>query len=176
MSMQSAHDDKHSYKNLCGSCKSKPCCSDLFAPPILFEEDLRKLDTIGKANSNFVNESIIKNKTFKTIKKKENSNACIFFDEKSNVCSIYEHRPHDCRRFPFDIEWVEGEFRWIVYSCNPMSDWSWTEEHLKKLESEPQFNEMMRFADYFRMTSNDYVDSEKEPAYSILRKVDWQKI
>lgn len=166
--------DKFSYKNLCGSCNDKPCCSD-FAAPMLFLDDLKKLNAIDKSNSCFVQEILIKDKPLKILKKKQNSNSCILWDEKQNFCSIYENRPFDCRMFPFDIDWVEGEFHWIVYSCNPNSDWSWTEQHLEKLESDPQFNEVMRHAEYFRMTSKDYVDVSTEPPYSILRKVNWSE-
>ena len=165
--------DKFSYKNLCGSCNQKPCCSDFSAPPILFTGDLEKLKEIGKSNNHFVEELIIKSKPFKTIRKKGNSNACIFWDEKTNFCSIYEHRPYDCRMFPFDIEWINNEYRWIVYSCNPNSDWAWCEQHLEKLESDPQFDEIMKNVEFFRLASNDYVDESKEPTYVVLRQVKW---
>ena len=31
----------------------------------------------------------------------KNNYACWFFDEKTNRCTIYEVRPHQCRTFPF---------------------------------------------------------------------------
>jgi len=165
--------DKFSYKNLCGNCSSKPCCSD-FAAPMLFMDDLKKLKEIDKLDSRFVKELMIDNKPLKIIKKKENSNTCILWDEKKNACSIYEHRPYDCRMFPFDIDWVDDEYRWIIYSCNPDSDWTWCEQHLRKLESDPQFPEVMENAEFFRMTSKNYVDVSTEPPYAILRKVNWK--
>ena len=167
--------DKFSYKNLCGSCHSKPCCSD-FAAPMLFTDDLKKLHDIDKTSSRFIEDLLIGDEAIKIIKKKENSNECIFWDDKMNFCSIYENRPYDCRMFPFDIDWVDGQFRWIIYSCNPNSDWSWTEQHIQKLESDPQFDEVMKHAKYFQLTSKDYVDVAKEPPYTILRKVNYNVV
>ena len=172
--MENLLHDKFSYKNLCGSCASKHCCSD-FAAPMLFTDDLKKLDDIAKLSSTFTEDIVINGESIKIIRKKENSNECIFWDNNANFCSIYENRPYDCRMFPFDIDWVDGEFRWIIYSCNPNSDWSWTEQHIEKLESDPQFNEVMRHAKYFRLTSKDYVDTTKEPPYTVLRKVRWSE-
>jgi Fe-S-cluster containining protein len=161
--------DKFSYKNLCDSCKQKSCCTD-FAEPPLFPSDFMKLENIGKSGDDFVQKIIIENKPIKIIKRKNNSNVCVFWKEGQG-CSIYENRPYDCRMFPFDIDWVDGQYRWIVYSCNPQSDWSWTETHLQKLESDPQFAEIIKNIEFFRLTSKNYVDISKEPQYAILRKV-----
>ena len=158
--------DKFSYKNLCGSCNHKPCCIN-FGSPILFTGDLEKLKEIGKLDNNFVEEIMIKNKPFKTMRKKENSNTCIFWDEKNTLCSIYEHRPYDCKMFPFDIDWIDNEYRWIVYSCNPNSDWTWCEQHLRKLEFDPQLNEMME-SGFFRL---NYKNAYYESPYTVLRPV-----
>jgi Fe-S-cluster containining protein len=165
--------DKFSYMTLCDSCNSKLCCTD-FAEPILFPTDLEKLDKIKKSGSDFVQEIMIETKSIKTLRTRTNSNACIFWDTEKKLCSIYENRPFDCRMFPFDIDWVDGQYHWIIYSCNPNSDWSWTEDHIKKLEDDPQFDEVMRNKEFFRLTSKNYVDTSKEPPYAILRKVNWK--
>jgi Fe-S-cluster containining protein len=165
--------DKFSYGKLCDSCQHKSCCTD-FAAPLLFPNDLDKLQRIEKSGNDFVKDIIIENKSIKTIKRKHNSNTCVFWDEGKKLCSIYEDRPFDCRMFPFDIDWVNNEYHWIVYSCNPNSDWSWCEQHLKKLEDDPQFVEVMKNIDFFRLTSKNYVDTSKEPPYAVLRKVNWK--
>lgn len=165
--------EKFGYRRLCDSCKTKSCCTD-FAGPILFPTDLDKLQCIGKLENNFVENIIIENKTIKKLKKKNNSNVCVFWDAEKKNCSIYENRPFDCRMFPFDIDWVDNEYHWIIYSCNPNSDWSWCDQHLKKLESDPQFGEIIKNIEFFRLTSKNYVDTSKEPPYTILRKVNWK--
>jgi uncharacterized protein len=164
--------DKFSHVKLCDSCSGKSCCTD-FAEPILFPTDLGKLDKIKKSDSDFIQEIIIENRSIKTLRSKKDSNTCIFWDLEKKVCSIYENRPFDCRMFPFDIDWVDDQYHWIIYSCNPNSDWGWTEEHIKKLEGDPQFDEVMRNRDLFRLTSKNYVDTSKEPPYAVLRKVNW---
>ena len=165
--------DKYSYKNLCETCEHKSCCSD-FASPMLFPTDLKNLEKIGKLNNNFLQDLVVDNKLIKIIKKKDNSNTCIFWDEEKKLCSIYESRPYDCRMFPFDIDWVDNEYHWIVYSCNKNSDWAWCDEYLKKLESDPQFDEIMKHKENFRLTSKNYVDPQTESPYAILRKVNWK--
>ena len=166
-------EEKFSYKRLCGSCKSKSCCTD-FAEPILFPTDLNKLQRIGKLEHDFVGSIVIEDKTIKKIKRKNNSNVCVFWNEGKKNCSIYENRPFDCRMFPFDIDWVDNEYHWIVYSCNLNSDWTWCDQHLKKLEDDPQFDEIMKNIEFFRLTSKNYVDQLKEPTCAILRKVNWK--
>jgi hypothetical protein len=39
---------------------------------------------------------------------------------------------------------------------------------------DPQFDEVMRNREFFRLTSKNYVDTSKEPPYAILRKVNWR--
>ena len=51
--------------------------------------------------------------------------------------------------FPFDIVKFKHEYYWIVFSCNEKADWDWTEEHLIKLESDPQFLDVAKNIDYF---------------------------
>lgn len=164
------NNDKFSHANLCDSCAAKSCCTD-FAEPLLFPSDCAKLEKIGKLNSDFINTVKIGGKSIKIIKRKTDSHSCIFWDETKRICGIYEHRPYDCRMFPFDIDIVDGEFYWIIYSCNPKSDWSWTEQHLEKLEHDPQFQEIISNIEYFKLTSTDYVDVKKEPPSVVLRKV-----
>jgi len=155
---------------LCGSCTGKSCCTD-FARPILFPTDVNRLVHIKKFSSDFIQEIMVENKPIRIIKHTTDSNACILWDKEKKFCSIYEDRPFDCRMFPFDIDWIDNQYHWIVYSCNPNSDWSWTEQHLKKLEQDPQFIEVMKNREYFRLTSKNYVDTRKEPPYIVLRKV-----
>ena len=162
--------NEFSYKKLCDSCGKKNCCTD-FAEPMLFPSDLDRLTRAQKLTADIINEVVIEDTSIKTLKRKTNSNTCVFWDEDKKICSIYENRPFDCRMFPFDIEWANDEYHWIIYSCNPNSDWSWCEQHLKKLEADPQFSEVIKNIELFRVTSKNYLDVSKEPPYAVLRKV-----
>ena len=79
--------------------------------------------------------------------------------------------------YPFDIVWNNNEYHWIIYSCNPDSDWKWTEEYLQKLEADLQFNEMMQNSEGLRLTSDnvEYLADIEEPPYAVLRKVNWNE-
>lgn len=43
-----------------------------------------------------------------------NLNGCYFYDGQR--CTIYNERPIDCRLFPFDIAFLEGEYKLIYYT------------------------------------------------------------
>ena len=43
-----------------------------------------------------------------------NLNGCHFYDGQR--CTIYNERPIDCRLFPFDIAFLEGEYKLIYYT------------------------------------------------------------
>jgi Fe-S-cluster containining protein len=143
----------------------------------LYPSDLARLKNAGKSEDEFLKNIRINGTTIKTIKKKENSTTCTFWDEEKRLCSIYNNRPFDCKMFPFDIVWTDNEYRWIVYSCNLERDWKWTEQYLQKLESDPQFNEMMQNDEAIRLTSDnvEYLANIEEPPYAILRKVNWKE-
>jgi hypothetical protein len=143
----------------------------------LYPSDIDRLKNTGKAEGDFLKNIKINGTTIKTIRKKENSTTCIFWDEENRLCSIYNNRPFDCKMFPFDIVWTNNEYHWIVYSCNPESDWRWTEKYLQKLESEPQFSEMMQNNEALRLTSDSVepLGNIEEPPYAVLRKVNWNQ-
>ena len=169
-------NDRYSISNLCVSCKKLSCCTDFF-PPLLYPSDLIRLKNAGKSENEFLKNIRINGNVIKTVKKKENSTACMFWDEEKRLCGIYNDRPFDCKMFPFDVWWTNNEYHWIVYSCNPESDWKWTEQYLQKLESDPQFNEMMQNNEVIRLTSDnpEYLANIEEPPYAVLRKVNWKE-
>ena len=162
-----------SIASLCNSCQKKPCCTD-FNSPFLFSGDLKNLEKIGKANSTYVKDIVIKGVKAKELQKKPNSNSCIFFDEEKIQCNIYQNRPFDCQMYPFDIMWYENAFHWVVYSCNVDSDWQWCEDHLQKLEADPRFNEMMEKSELLLQTSSGFIPQDIESQQTILRKVIWK--
>ena len=138
-----------SFAKLCGSCQHQGCCTNS-SVPLVFSHDLNALKSIGKSGTEYLQEVIIKDKKVLAVKKKSNSNVCVFWDESKKMCSVYENRPFDCRAYPFDIRFIDGKYHWIIYSCNPDSDWQWSEDYLQALEKDMElngvFNDMETFA------------------------------
>jgi len=165
-----------SFNDLCGSCKHQSCCTS-FASPLLFNTDIQKLKTIGKYDKDHIKVVTIEGKKVLTIRKKPNSTLCTFWDEKNQKCGIYDNRPFDCIMYPFDIFCINEKYFWVVYACNPQSSWHWTEEHLRMLENDPQFSEIIENIEVF--SNLDEINNLKkldELPYTILRQVNFKKI
>jgi Fe-S-cluster containining protein len=160
-----------SFTKLCGSCQHQGCCTNS-SVPLVFSEDLRALTSIGKSGKEFLQEVTIKNKNVLAVKKKNNSNVCVFWNETGKMCSVYENRPFDCRAYPFDIKFIDGKYHWIVYSCNLDSDWKWSEDYLQVLEKDMESNNI--FKDMKTFANNTELilpqESQKTP-FTVLRKV-----
>lgn len=164
-----------SFEKLCGSCKHQGCCTNS-AVPLVFSYDLHDLKAIRKDSNEFLKEINVYGKKIKAIRKKENSNICVFWDENKNLCSIYQNRPFDCRAYPFDIHLINGKYHWIVYSCNPESNWEWSEEYLQTLEQDKQFNEIMEQIEIFAGHTRMILPHESgKTSYTVLREVNYQK-
>lgn len=157
------------YSPLCGNCKSQGCCTNS-AVPLVFESDYVDLLSIGKATEEFLHDRNVHGNIIKAVNKKKDSTECIFW--QNNQCSIYYQRPFDCRAYPFDVLKINSEYHWIVYSCNPDSDWSWAEDYLVALEQDRAFAEVMRKIEIFSGNTEIILpgESEKTP-YTVLRKV-----
>ena len=164
------------FKKLCTSCKHQGCCTS-FAAPLLFATDIQKLREIGKDGDAYTKEVIIEGKKARVIRKKPNSSLCTFWDEKNKTCSIYKNRPFDCMMYPFDIFWINGKYHWVLYSCNPHSNWQWTEEILTMFESSPQFQEVVKNISVFaNLDEIDDLKASHELSYTMLREVNFNKL
>jgi len=164
-----------SFNTLCDSCKHCGCCTNS-AVPLVFSHDFEDLKSIGKASNEFLKEITVFGKKIRAIKKKNDSNSCIFWDEQKRACSIYDKRPFDCRAYPFDIHLVNGKYCWIVYSCNPESNWTWSEEYLQFLENDKQFNEIMEEIEVFAGHTKMILPQESQKtSFTILREVRYKK-
>jgi hypothetical protein len=73
--------------------------------------------------------------------------------------------------FPFDIVKIKEEYRWIIFSCNPESNWKWTEEYLDKLERDPSFIEIMKNIETFHHTLETKFSEGHTLPYTVLRKI-----
>jgi len=164
---------KMNFKTLCESCREHPCCTSCESP-FLLDSDIKKIEKFGPAK-NFFEEVKINGKSVNILKKKSNTNECLFWDKKKQQCSIYSQRPFDCKLFPFDIRLIDGEYHWVVFSCNPESDWSWSEDYLNEIENSPQFIELLdKLSEYSSFMVTTF--GNEQPNFTILRKVRYTKI
>ena len=162
---QTVESDKHSFSNLCSTCK-KSCCTN-FAAPLVFPNDMEKLKKIGKASEQYLMDVMISGKSVKKIKKTSGTTNCVFWDQ-NNGCTIYAERPFDCKMFPFDIEPIGDEYFWIVYTCNLYSDWTWSEKHLQELEKNLL---ELDYKNLLEIISKSPVSGSELISYKILRKI-----
>jgi Fe-S-cluster containining protein len=138
----------------------------------VFPHDLNALKSIGKSGEEYLQEVTIKDKKAIAVKKKNNSNVCVFWDENKKMCSIYENRPFDCRAYPFDMRLIDGKYYWIVYSCNPDSGWQWSENYLQGLEKDMELNEIFNNIETFANNTELVLPRESQKtSYTILREV-----
>ena len=177
---------------LCNSCTHKQCCTG-FASPLVFEKDFENLKKIHK--SQYVQIKTINGKSVRIIEKKKkkqltndnngnnnSSDACVFWNEEDSCCSIYEHRPFDCKIFPFDIYKIDGKYMWIMYGCNDNSSninegnihsiWKWTENILQELEQDPQFKDILKNIEmYSDRTEIDSLEESNKMQFIALREI-----
>jgi len=73
--------------------------------------------------------------------------------------------------FPFDIVKFKDEYYWIVFSCNQQADWNWTEEHLINLESDPQFQDVIKNIDHFASYLISDIDNNVQVPFTVLRPI-----
>lgn len=159
------------FSSLCNSCIQKGCCTNS-SEPLVFDNELKTLSAALPNKGNFLKKISIRGKDATVIKKKENSPSCIFWDEDKHNCSIYDNRPFDCRAYPFDILEINGKYHWIVYSCNPDSNWKWAENHLTSLENDPRFSEVINHLDVFSGNTERILPVESNKTlYVVLREI-----
>ena len=157
------------FEELCNECPHQNCCTNS-QEPILFENDISNLKSVGKFTEKYIQTISINNSPTKAIRKKENSSECIFWE--NSKCTIYDHRPFDCKVYPFDILKIDGKFFWIVYSCNEDSSWGWSEDFLKMFESDKSFKGVLENLEIFAGNTERILPEEsKKTPYQILREV-----
>ena len=168
--IKSQNQKSHSLKKLCETCTHSNCCTE-FVESFVFPSDIKNLSYLDMPKEQYLKDVTINGKKFKILRNKKNSSECIFWDSKKG-CTVYNNKPFDCVMFPFDLFPIDGIWHWIVYSCNPESNWSWAESHLEKLENDPRFLEVMEDVDCYADISR-ISDHKSDPQYkfTILRKV-----
>jgi len=152
--MQEKLNSSH-WGGLCEKCDHKSCCND-YVTPFVTTAEYDQLSKLG--HTDFADSVLINGINGYALKKKKNSEECIFWDKKSG-CTVYEKRPFDCKVFPFDIYKIDGKYTWVVYSCNSTSDWSWSEGLLRVLERDTITMDLLKhidaFSDLGRLESSD---------------------
>ncbi len=148
------------WETLCDSCESKSCCKSFTGANLLPTEFKKIQNAIGSAD--FAKTVMFNKIPTLVIKNKSDTDECVFWDSENEQCSIYEHRPFDCKLFPFDIHEIDGKYMWVINTCNPDSDWSWAESMLDSFENDPSFNELVG-----RLNSYSYPESTKNNLYDI---------
>jgi len=168
--IESQNKKSHSLKKLCETCTHSNCCTE-FIESFVFPTDIKNLSYLDMPKEQYLNDVTINRKKFTILRNKKNSSECIFWDSKKG-CTVYNNKPFDCVMFPFDLYPIDGIWHWVVYSCNPESNWSWAESHLEKLENDPRFLEVMEEMDCYADTSR-ISDHKSDPQYKFttLRKV-----
>lgn len=139
----------------CINCRTRDCCNRLgpngnFTNPFLSETDIRHISEFTRlGKDDFVVSTEVEGESISTIKVIEGR--CVF-STSAGKCEIYGHHPIDCKLFPLDIDWQNGEYIWIIY--DPLCNFSAVdlEENMKTAESSllPHFthDEFQAYADY----------------------------
>lgn len=144
-----------SLNELCDKCSHTSCCNN-FVTPFLTSTEKEKISKIG--HYNFSDDFSTHGMNVHSLKKKPGTDECVFWSKDAG-CGIYQNRPFDCMLFPFDIYKIDGEYTWVVYSCNPKSDWVWSEKILVSLEeeiiSEDVIKHLDAYSDVSRLDASD---------------------
>jgi Fe-S-cluster containining protein len=90
--------------------------------------------------------------------------SCIFFDQTTRRCNVYEHRPTDCRLFPLDIVSRGGEYYWICYDCGSHE----MTEEMVRLAERTILPELLCYLDAYAHAPSVLYSNRQ---YRLLRKV-----
>lgn len=104
--------------NLCAECKGQ-CCKSTDKPSYLWitlEELVCIASFLKISEPDFKKNYLRRENGLHNIKdiKLNGIYSCVFLDTQSNLCSIYDVRPRQCKDFPF----------WETYKDNPKKDFS----------------------------------------------------
>jgi hypothetical protein len=107
-----------STSKICESCICKCCTTE---PVFLTQYDI---DRISKKTGLLEDDFAIKKKGYEKFIRlmRFKNNSCLFFDNATGKCKIYDFRPLDCQLFPLDIDIREGKYSWILYTHCDLRD------------------------------------------------------
>jgi Fe-S-cluster containining protein len=84
----------------CGQCHNH-CCGNPLLTPVLLPSEERNF----KGSSHGIRTSY---REIRVIRKKENG-SCVFLDDKTIRCTIYQERPLECRLYPFLLDFSQAK-------------------------------------------------------------------
>lgn len=97
----------------CESCWSFHCCKEIGSPFFLTQYDIDKIKAKKQLKENeFRVKKLFRHRALNFLRQKE-SGECVFFSD--GKCQIYPFRPLDCRLFPLDLHYRNGQYIWIKY-------------------------------------------------------------
>ena len=98
--------DGYSYSfnpSACESCQGRCCTGESGYIYVTMNEIENISKLLEMSISDFAQQYLFKKMYKYSIKERKNGESyeCVFYDAKSNGCTIYEARPSQCRTFPF---------------------------------------------------------------------------
>lgn len=105
--------------DVCTNCLTGGiCCSsfDKINAPVLNKEELIQLREILKNNDFY---DVVDSNLYKI---KLNNDECVFL--KNGRCQVYNHRPLDCRLFPFDILKKDTKYYLVLYQLGCIEEYT----------------------------------------------------
>ena len=106
----------------CKACSGLDCCGlltegGIIEPPYLLKKDIENIEYYTGLSSDGFAIKKLNSRTgnFVFIMKTNERGGCVFFNNKTGLCDIYNCRPVDCRLFPLDIRWIDNHYYWALF-------------------------------------------------------------
>ena len=78
--------------------------------------------------------------------------------------------------YPFDIFKIERKYFWIVYTCNPHSNWKWSESYLQIFENSKEFADILENIDTYSHIDFELQKKIDATKYFVIREVNFNKL
>lgn len=106
----------------CKACSGLDCCGlltegGIIEPPYLLKRDIKDIEYYTGLSSDAFAVKKLNPHTgnFVFIMKTNERGGCVFFNQRTGLCDIYNCRPVDCRLFPLDIRWIDNRYYWALF-------------------------------------------------------------
>jgi Fe-S-cluster containining protein len=106
----------------CKGCSGLDCCGlltegGIIEPPYLLKKDIDNIEySTGLSSDAFAVKRLNPHTgNFVFIMKTHKRGGCVFFNQKTGLCDIYNCRPIDCRLFPLDIRRINSQYYWALF-------------------------------------------------------------
>ncbi|MFH1769219.1 MAG: YkgJ family cysteine cluster protein [Parcubacteria group bacterium] len=106
----------------CKACSGLDCCGlltegGIIEPPYLLKRDIEDIEYYTGLSSDAFAAKKLNPRTgnFVFIMKTNERGGCVFFNQRTGLCDIYNCRPVDCRLFPLDIRLIDNRYYWALF-------------------------------------------------------------